>query len=59
MKKTDVMTAEEAAKYMRVSLFTLHRMDEKLRPAKLTGGHRRYRRRWLNKYYEESKGDKN
>ncbi len=38
MEKSDVMTAKEAAKYMKVSLFTLHRMDEKIRPAKLTGG---------------------
>lgn len=55
MKKSDVMTAKEAAKYLRVSLFTLHEMDEKIRPAKLTGGHRRYRRRWLNQYLEDSK----
>ena len=59
MKKSDVMTAKEAAEYLRVSMFTLHRMDEKLKPAKLTGGHRRYRRRWLNKYYEDSRDDQN
>lgn len=52
--KSDVLTAKEAAKYLRVSLFTLERMDKELRPSKTPGGHRRYRRRWLNKYLENS-----
>lgn len=58
MKDSDVMTAKEAAEYLRVSQFTLSRMDKDLRPGRTPGGHRRYRRSWLNKYMRNSRRKK-
>ena len=55
MPKDEVMTAEEAARYLRVSKFTLQKIDDKLMPARTPGGHRRYKRSWLNKYLRNSK----
>ena len=52
MKK--ILTAKEAAKYMKVSLFTLKKMDDELRPYKTPGGHRRYSVAMLNEYLHSS-----
>lgn len=53
-----LMTAKEAAEYLWVSLYTLQRMDGDIRPAKLAGGKRSYKVKWLNEYLEGSKGNR-
>jgi excisionase family DNA binding protein len=52
-----ILTAKEAADYLRVSLYTLRRMenDGSLIPFRTPGGHRRYSLRMLNEYLEESR----
>jgi excisionase family DNA binding protein len=51
-----ILTAKEAAEYLRVSLYTLRRMESEgsLTPFRTPGGHRRYSLRMLNEYLEES-----
>jgi len=51
------MTAKEAARYLRVSKFTLDKIEDAggLRPYRTPGGHRRYSIRLLNEYLESSK----
>ena len=45
-----LLTAREAADYLRVSLSTLHRMEQRgwLAPLRTPGGHRRYTVEMLN-----------
>ena len=45
-----LLTAREAASYLRVSLSTLHRMERRglLNPLRTPGGHRRYTLEMLN-----------
>ena len=45
-----LLTAREAARYLRVSLSTLYRMEQQglLSPLRTPGGHRRYTRVMLN-----------
>lgn len=45
-----LLTAREAAEYLRVSLSTLHRMEQQgyLQPLRTPGGHRRYSLKSLN-----------
>jgi excisionase family DNA binding protein len=52
-----ILTAKEAADYLRVSLYTLRRMesDGSLIPYRTPGGHRRYSLRMLNEYLEQSR----
>ncbi len=52
-----ILTAREAAEYLRVSLYTLRRMegDGSLIPYRTPGGHRRYSLRMLNEYLEQSR----
>ena len=52
-----ILTAKEAADYLRVSLYTLRRMerDGSLIPFRTPGGHRRYSLRMLNEYLESSR----
>lgn len=52
-----ILTAKEAADYLRVSLYTLRRMerDESLIPYRTPGGHRRYSLKMLNEYLEKSR----
>jgi excisionase family DNA binding protein len=52
-----ILTAKEAAEYLRVSLYTLRRMekDGSLIPFRTPGGHRRYSLSMLNEYLEESR----
>jgi len=52
-----ILTAKEAAEYLRVSLYTLRRMesDGSLIPYRTPGGHRRYSLRMLNEYLEKSR----
>lgn len=49
-ERLDLLTAREAASYLRVSLSTLHRMERRglLNPLRTPGGHRRYTLEMLN-----------
>ncbi|MBM4466391.1 MAG: helix-turn-helix domain-containing protein [Chloroflexi bacterium] len=52
-----ILTAKEAAEYLRVSLYTLKRMENEggLIPFRTPGGHRRYSLRMLDEYLEKSR----
>jgi len=52
-----LLTASEAAEYLRVSLATLHRMEKRgqLVPYRTLGGHRRYSLTMLNDLLERSR----
>ena len=52
-----ILTAREAAEYLRVSLYTLKKMEIEgsLIPFRTPGGHRRYSLKMLNEYLEESR----
>jgi excisionase family DNA binding protein len=50
-----LLKAREAAEYLRISLFTLNKIDRSgmLTPFRTPGGHRRYSLDMLNEYLEE------
>jgi len=52
-----ILTAKEAAEYLRVSLYTLRKMELEglLNPFRTPGGHRRYSLRMLDRYLENSR----
>jgi excisionase family DNA binding protein len=52
-----ILTAREAADYLRISLFTLNRIerDGLLLPFRTPGGHRRYSLEMLNEYLEDNR----
>ncbi len=52
-----LLNAREAAQYLRVSLFTLSRIEREggLIPFRTPGGHRRYSMRMLHSYLESSR----
>ena len=52
-----LLTAREAAAYLRVSLFTLNRIERqgRVRPFRTPGGHRRYSLGMLNDYLQHSR----
>ena len=52
-----LLTAREAASYMRISLFTLSKIERAgaLIPFRTPGGHRRYSLVMLNEYLEKSR----
>jgi excisionase family DNA binding protein len=52
-----ILTAGEAAEYLRVSLYTLKKMETegRLIPFRTPGGHRRYSLKMLNEYLEKSR----
>lgn len=56
-EKLTLLTAKEAAGYLRVSLFTLGKMEKagKIVPFRTPGGHRRYSVEMLNEYLENSR----
>ncbi len=56
-KRVSLMTAREAAKYLRVSQFTLDKIERAggLVPYRTPGGHRRYNVRMLNQYLNNSR----
>lgn len=56
-KRKSLMTAKEAAKYLRVSQFTLDKIERQggLVPYRTPGGHRRYSVRMLNRYLNNSR----
>jgi putative resolvase len=57
MDAMQVMTAKEAADYLRVSLFTLRKIEQQglIVPYRTPGGHRRYSLEMLNEYLEGSR----
>jgi excisionase family DNA binding protein len=52
-----ILTAKEAAEYLRVSLYTLRKMESEggLSPFRTPGGHRRYSLKMLDEYLEKSR----
>ena len=52
-----ILTAKEAAEYLRVSLYTLRKMEKEgsLMPFRTPGGHRRYSIKMLDEYLEKSR----
>jgi len=57
MEEKRVLTAKEAAAYLRVSLFTLRKIEQRglIVPYRTPGGHRRYSLGMLNDYLEKSR----
>jgi len=55
--RVTLLTAREAAEYLRVSLFTLGKIEKQgdLVPFRTPGGHRRYSLTMLNEYLEKSR----
>lgn len=58
--KLELLTAQEAAEYLRISLFTLNKMqrENKIVPYRTPGGHRRYSLEDLNAYLARSRHNK-
>jgi excisionase family DNA binding protein len=56
-QRMSLMTAKEAARYLRVSMFTLSKIEREggLIPYRTPGGHRRYSLRMLNRYLNSSR----
>jgi excisionase family DNA binding protein len=56
-QRMSLMTAKEAARYLRVSMFTLSKIENEggLVPYRTPGGHRRYSLRMLNQYLNSSR----
>ena len=52
-----LLTAKEAANYLRISLFTLRKIEQQgmIVPYRTPGGHRRYSIEMLNEYLERSR----
>jgi excisionase family DNA binding protein len=52
-----LLTAKEAADYLRISLFTLRKIEQQdlIVPYRTPGGHRRYSIEMLNDYLERSR----
>ena len=57
VEELTTLTAGEAAEYLRVSRFTLRKMEIEgsLIPFRTPGGHRRHSLRMLNEYLEDSR----
>jgi excisionase family DNA binding protein len=56
-ERMELLTAKEAAQYLRISLFTLARIEKEgmLVPFRTPGGHRRYDLGMLDEYLEQSR----
>ena len=56
-KEMTILTAKEAAEYLRVSLYTLRKMESEggLVPFRTPGGHRRYSLKMLEEYLERTR----
>lgn len=56
-EKKVLLKAREAAEYLRISLFTLNKIERQrlLIPFRTPGGHRRYSLEMLNQYLEENR----
>ena len=59
-ERRPLLKAREAARYLRVSLFTLSKIESQggLVPYRTPGGHRRYSLRMLNGYLENSRRER-
>lgn len=57
MEEKRLLTAKEAAGYLRISLFTLRKIEQQglIIPYRTPGGHRRYSQEMLNDYLEKSR----
>ena len=57
MEERRLLTAKEAASYLRISLFTLRKIEQQglIVPYRTPGGHRRYSVDMLNEYLENSR----
>jgi excisionase family DNA binding protein len=57
MEEKRLLTAKEAASYLRISLFTLRKIEQQglIVPYRTPGGHRRYSLDMLNEYLEQSR----
>ena len=57
MKERRILTAKEGAAYLRISLFTLRKIEQQglIVPYRTPGGHRRYSIDMLNEYLENSR----
>jgi len=57
IERRSLLTAKEAAQYLRVSLLTLSKIEKEgnLIPYRTPGGHRRYSVEMLNDYLEKSR----
>ena len=57
MERQMLLKAKEAAVYLRISLFTLNRIERfgMLMPFRTPGGHRRYSFEMLNQYLEDNR----
>ena len=57
MTENRLLTAKEAASYLRISLFTLRKIEQQglIVPYRTPGGHRRYSQEALNEYLEKSR----
>jgi excisionase family DNA binding protein len=57
MEEKRLLTAKEAAAYLRISLFTLRKIEQQglIIPYRTPGGHRRYSLEMLNEYLEKSR----
>ncbi len=53
----EILTAKEAAAYLRISLFTLRKIEQQglIVPYRTPGGHRRYSHQMLSEYLENSR----
>ncbi len=57
MEERRLLTAKEAAAYLRISLFTLRKIEQQglIVPYRTPGGHRRYSVDMLDEYLENSR----
>jgi excisionase family DNA binding protein len=57
VEEKQLLTAKEAAAYLRISLFTLRKIEQQelIVPYRTPGGHRRYSVEMLNEYLERSR----
>ena len=57
MEEKRLLTAKEAANYLRISLFTLRKIEQQgsIIPYRTPGGHRRYSVNMLNENLEKSR----
>lgn len=57
MAEKRVLTAKESADYLRISTFTLRKIEKQglIVPYRTPGGHRRYSLDMLNEYLEKSR----
>jgi excisionase family DNA binding protein len=60
IQQRNLLTAKEAARYLRVSLLTLSKIEKEggIIPFRTPGGHRRYNIEMLNQYLEQSRDNR-